>query len=523
MSIKLFFEHIGSALKKAFKVTNIEKIIGFLSFEAISFYFSLSMFLQIGTTFQGKVAMGISTVAAESFKVMLITALSSSGHSLAYYSHRLKMGKEYLSVYLKHLRTYILAFIFYFITAAVSFIATVGFGLSTTYQYSQINRIVDNSSAISTLQTNMDRYSAEIKKYELLNAEDQKSADSYRVTADQFNTVETRSNRNYYLGLVTGLISKMEKRNAQIALWNSDITKWSSEIIALQTIVTDDGQDKQKSIFDLMELSLNGGLTAENIMLLITIILALVIEIGLVYTAPKIKELDEEKDFELYPNYKPKKKEIIEEKTPRIKKTIEIQPPIEEQKVDIKAEIAKALEEEKLKMREEIAVQLKSERELEEKLAQRPEPEEKPTEFKIVETTNDHSKNEDLVIDHGLELAKKGLSSDIKDYEKLQKEELKVEEKSSKEIDPDTKKAENFISVINKMHGMIDEGKKYLLSEEELSSSNKMPLDKVKKIYKYLEYLQLIELEKVSGLWKPKRDKKMMIDIIKSKLIASQK
>ena len=475
MNVKSFFVNIGNILKKAFKVTNLEKIIGFLSFEAISFYFSLSMFLQIGTTVQAKIAMGIATVAAESFKVMLITALSNSGYSLAYYSHRLKMGREYLSVYLKHLKTYLLAFVFYFITAGVSFIATVGFGLATTYQYSQINQVIDNSSAIAAIQSNIDRYQGEIDKYEALNAEDQKSADSYRATAEQFNTVETRANRNYYLGLVTSLIGKMETRNAQIQLWNADITKWSGEIIALQTVVTDDGKESQKSIFDLMEISLNQKISAENIMLLIVVILALVIEIGLVYTSPKIHELDEEKDFELYPNFKRKKKREDSEPTEKIVEKI-VEVPVEKivEKV-VEVPVDRVVEVEKVV----------------EKIVEVPV--EKTVEASIIEEKADIPLEE--------------------------KEPTKVESSGGLEKNDEEKKVENFVNVINKMFTKVDQGKAFLVSEEDLARALYMNIEKVKKIYKYLEFLGLISFDKSSSLWRPKKEKSIVIDIVKSKLM----
>ena len=487
MNVKSFFVNIGNILKKAFKVANLEKIIGFLSFEAISFYFSLSMFLQIGTTVQAKIAMGIATVAAESFKVMLITALSNSGYSLAYYSHRLKMGKEYVSVYLKHLKTYLLAFVFYFITAGVSFIATVGFGLATTYQYSQLNQIVDNSNAIATIQSNIDRYQAEIDKYEALNREDQKSADSYRATAEQFNTVETRANRNYYLGLVTSLIGKMEARNAQIQLWNADITKWSGEIIALQTVVTDDGKESQKSIFDLMEISLNQKISAENIMLLIVVILALVIEIGLVYTSPKIHELDEEKDFELYPNFKRKKKKDDSEPTEKIVEKI-VEVPVEKivEKV-VEVPVDRVVEVEKIV---EKIVEVPVDRVVEvEKIVE-----------KIVETPIVEEKTETLV---------------------EEKEPTKAEssEKNGVEKNDEEKKVENFVNVINKMFTKVDQGKAFLVSEEDLARALYMNIEKVKKIYKYLEFLGLISFDKSSSLWRPKKEKNIVIDIVKSKLM----
>ena len=491
MNVKSFFVNIGNILKKAFKVANLEKIIGFLSFEAISFYFSLSMFLQIGTTVQAKIAMGIATVAAESFKVMLITALSNSGYSLAYYSHRLKMGKEYVSVYLKHLKTYLLAFVFYFITAGVSFIATVGFGLATTYQYSQLNQIVDNSNAIATIQSNIDRYQAEIDKYEALNREDQKSADSYRATAEQFNTVETRANRNYYLGLVTSLIGKMEARNAQIQIWNADIKKWSGEIIALQTVVTDDGKESQKSIFDLMEISLNQKISAENIMLLIVVILALVIEIGLVYTSPKIHELDEEKDFELYPNFKRKKKKDDSEPTEKIvEKVVEkiVEVPVEKivEKV-VEVPIDRVVEVEKIV---EKIVEVPVDRVVEvEKIVE-----------KIVETPIVEEKTETLV---------------------EEKEPTKAEssEKNGVEKNDEEKKVENFVNVINKMFTKVDQGKAFLVSEEDLARALYMNIEKVKKIYKYLEFLGLISFDKSSSLWRPKKEKNIVIDIVKSKLM----
>jgi len=398
---------------------------------------------------------------------MLITSLSSSSHAIAYYSHRLKMGKEYFQVYLKHLKTYFFAFIFYFITASVSFIATVGFGLSTTYQYSQLNQIVDNSSAINTLQSNIDRYNLEIKKYEALNKEDQKSIDSYRATADQFNTVETRSNRNYYLGLVDSLIRKMENRNIQIGLWNTDITKWSEQIIESQTISTNDGKTSQKSIFDLMERSLNGKMSAENIMLLITVILALVIEIGLVYTSPKVRELDEQKDFELYPDFPGK--------TSSIEKIVEV--PVE--KI---VEVEKIIEIEKI-------VEVPVDRIVE----------------KIVEVPI-----EKIIIEAE------------KTVDEVSIEKPLIEEKESVEVSyktNDDKKIENFINVINKMYTKIDQGKSFLVSEEDLSRALYMNVEKVKKIYKYLEFLGLISYDKSSSLWRPKKEKSIVIDIVKSKLM----
>lgn len=487
MNVKSFFVNIGNILKKAFKVTNLEKVIGFLSFEAISFYFSLSMFLQIGTTVQAKIAMGIATVAAESFKVMLITALSNSGYSLAYYSHRLKMGKEYVSVYLKHLKTYLLAFVFYFITAGVSFIATVGFGLATTYQYSQLNQIVDNSNAIATIQSNIDRYQAEIDKYEALNGEDQKSVDSYRATAEQFNTVETRANRNYYLGLVTSLIGKMEARNAQIQLWNADITKWSGEIIALQTVVTDDGKESQKSIFDLMEISLNQKISAENIMLLIVVILALVIEIGLVYTSPKIHELDEEKDFELYPNFKRKKKKDDNDSTERVVEKI-VEVPVEK--------IVEKIVEVPVEKIVEKVVEVPVDRVVEvEKVVEKivEVPVEKTVEASIIEEKADIPLEE--------------------------KEPTKVESSGGLEKNDEEKKVENFVNVINKMFTKVDQGKAFLVSEEDLARALYMNIEKVKKIYKYLEFLGLISFDKSSSLWRPKKEKSIVIDIVKSKLM----
>ena len=493
MNVKSFFVNIGNILKKAFKVTNLEKIIGFLSFEAISFYFSLSMFLQIGTTVQAKIAMGIATVAAESFKVMLITALSNSGYSLAYYSHRLKMGREYVGVYLKHLKTYLLAFVFYFITAGVSFIATVGFGLATTYQYSQINQVIDNSSAIAAIQSNIDRYQGEIDKYEALNAEDQKSADSYRATAEQFNTVETRANRNYYLGLVTSLIGKMETRNAQIQLWNADITKWSGEIIALQTVVTDDGKESQKSIFDLMEISLNQKISAENIMLLIVVILALVIEIGLVYTSPKIHELDEEKDFELYPNFKRKKKREDSEPTEKIVEKI-VEVPVEkivekivEVPVDRVVEVEKVVE----KIVEVPVDRVVEVEKVVEKIVEVPV--EKTVEASIIE------EKADILLE--------------------EKEPTKVESSGGLEKNDEEKKVENFVNVINKMFTKVDQGKAFLVSEEDLARALYMNIEKVKKIYKYLEFLGLISFDKSSSLWRPKKEKNIVIDIVKSKLM----
>ena len=89
----------------------------------------------------------------------------------------------------------------------------------------------------------------------------------------------------------------------------------------------------------------------------------------------------------------------------------------------------------------------------------------------------------------------------------------KVEEKPQED-----KNVENFTNVINKMFTKIQEGKSYLLSEEELVRMTGMTLEKVKKIYKYFEYLDLIYFDKSNGLWKSKRDKAIFIDIVRSKL-----
>lgn len=93
----------------------------------------------------------------------------------------------------------------------------------------------------------------------------------------------------------------------------------------------------------------------------------------------------------------------------------------------------------------------------------------------------------------------------------------KVENKPVAE--KEDKNVENFTNVINKMFTKIQEGKSYLLSEEELVRMTGMTLEKVKKIYKYFEYLDLIYFDKLNGLWKAKRDKAIFTDIVRSKLV----
>ncbi len=550
MNIKELFKNIGNAFKRLFKVENVEKVIGFLSFEAISFYFSLSMYLALGVTFQAKIAMATATVAVEAFKVMLITAMSGSSYAMGFYNKRFKQGKEYITVYLKHLKNFFFAFIFYLTTAGVSFLATVGFGLATVHQYNQINQIVDNSAASKSFQDQITRLQQQIAGHEALNASDRTSANEFMATAATFTDMTDRTqraNKNYYIGEAEKRLKKIEDRNVLIEGLNGQIATIEAQILELDKQVSEDGKEDTKSIFQLMEDSIDGKLTASNIMLIIIVLLALVIEIGLVYTSPKIEKIDEEKDFEMYPNHrlmkkrKPRKQEqeteeeneeseesdsenelenqptlqveqdikpetIEESKSETIKlnpEPIKIQPEIEPKVVESKPEVVELLKPDKLpepNLSTESKISLPSEPiaelDLLSKILKSPEPQK-------IEPKDIKAKEERLAE------AKKEVEAKIK--ESLAESRKEQENKQNKQL----------LYVVDKLFSNAAKGEN-LTSLNELSKSIAIPKDKLEKVCRYLNYIGIVSYDMTNRTWKPKMDKEEAIEVLKQKLIKSK-
>jgi len=564
MNIKELFKNISDGFKKFFKVENIEKIIGFLSFEAISFYFSLSMYLALGVTFQAKIAMGTATVAVEAFKVMLITAMSGSSYAMSFYNKRFKQGKEYFGVYLKHLKSFFFAFLFYFITAGVSFLATVGFGLATVHQYNQVNQIVDNSAATKTFQDQIVRLQQQVVGHETLNASDKSSADEFAATAATFLDMTDRtqrSNKNYYIGEAEKRLKKIEGRNTLIEGLNGQIAIIEAQIIELEKQVSEDGKESTKSIFQLMEDSIDGKLTSSNIMLIIVVLLALVIEVGLVYTSPKIEKIDEEKDFEMYPNHKSIKKrkyrkqeneiddddqDYIETEEPvEIKTNIqasELKPVVEKKFEAIEVpepmiEVIKTPEPiveiievpepmvEVIKTPEPIVEVIKVPEPMVEKtevlepmveVIEAPEPivEVIKTPEPIIEKEVSKPEQKVKVID--IKAKEKRLAEAKKEVEAKIKENLVDVEK-----DKENKQNKQLLYVVDKLFNNTAKGEN-LISLNELSKSISIPKDKLEKVCRYLSYIGVVSYDMSNRTWKPKMDKEEAMEVVKQKLTKSK-
>lgn len=531
MNIKELFKNIGSTFKRLFKVENVEKVIGFLSFEAISFYFSLSMYLALGVTFQAKIAMATATVAVEAFKVMLITAMSGSSYAMGFYNKRFKQGKEYITVYLKHLKNFSFAFLFYLTTAGVSFLATVGFGLATVHQYNQINQIVDNSAASKSLQDQITRLQQQIIGHEALNASDRLSANEFMATAATFLDMTDRTqraNKNYYIGEAEKRLKKIEDRNLLVDELNSQIATIETQIIELDKQVSEDGKENTKSIFQLMEDSINGRLTASNIMLIIVVLLALVIEIGLVYTSPKIEKIDEEKDFEMYPNHrfmkkrKPRKQEQEDGETesdeidePESNTQQELETEIKPQKFEIieskpeiaelpKPEVVELPEPETIKLPDLKPVELKQDVEL---LKPEIQKESKPDPLSKILESNEIKKEKSTVKakEERLAEAKKEVEAKIK--ESLVEARKEQENKQNKQL----------LYVVDKLFSDTAKGEN-MTSLNELSKSISIPRDKLEKVCRYLNYIGVVSYDMSNRTWKPKVDKEEAIEILKQKL-----
>jgi len=541
MSTKELLKNIGNGFRKFFKVENIEKIIGFLSFEAISFYFSLSMYLDIGTDFRGKLAMGIATVAVEAFKVMLITGMSGSSYAMSFYNKRFKQGKEYFTVYLKHLKNFSFAFMFYLTTASVSFLATVGFGLATVHQYNQVNQIIDNSVAMKALQDQVIRIQQQITGHEGLNISDKISSDKFIETASSFEDMTDRTqraNKNYYIEEAEKRLKKIEDRNILIGNLNNQIAEIENNIVELQKQVLNDGKENTKSIFQLMEDSLNGKLTASNIMLIIVVILAFVIEVGLVYTSPKIEKIDEEKDFEMYPNHKfiKRKKyrkqeiedeideiELVEIESTEAKSELEIKPEPEvelEAKPEVELEIKPEVELE-IKPEPEVELEAKPEVELEIKPEAKPEPE--------VELKSEPEAKLKSEVKSEIKPVIKNLNkpTEIKAKEKRLIEAKKEVEAKIREgliearKDQENKQNKQILFIIDKLFNNAIKGEN-LVSLNDLSKSISIPRDKLEKVCKYLNYIGVVSYDMSNRTWKTKMNKEEAIEIVKEKLAKSK-
>ncbi len=552
MNIKELFKNIGNAFKRLFKVENVEKVIGFLSFEAISFYFSLSMYLALGVTFQAKIAMATATVAVEAFKVMLITAMSGSSYAMGFYNKRFKQGKEYITVYLKHLKNFFFAFLFYLITAGVSFLATVGFGLATVHQYNQINQIVDNSAASKSLQDQIVRLQQQITGHETLNASDRLSADEFMATATTFTDMTDRiqrTNKNYYIGEAEKRLKKIEDRNLLIDDLNSQIATIEAQILELDKQVSEDGKEDTKSIFQLMEDSIDGKLTASNIMLIIVVLLALVIEIGLVYTSPKIEKIDEEKDFEMYPNHKlmkkrkPRKQEQETEEEDSESEELDSENELENQPTlqveqDTKSEVVEESKTEVIKSNPGLTV---SQPEIESKtgaVESKPEVVELLKPDKLPEPSLSTESKISLPSEPITELdplskilkspePQKTEPKDIKaKEERLAEAKKEVEAKIKESLAESRKEQENkqnkqLLYVVDKLFSNAAKGEN-LTSLNELSKSIAIPKDKLEKVCRYLNYIGIVSYDMTNRTWKPKMDKEEAIEVLKQKLIKSK-
>jgi len=537
MNIKELLNNVNNGFKNFFKTENLEKLIGFLSFEAISFYFTLSMYLDIGTDFRGKVAMGIATVAVEAFKVMLITSMSGCSYAMSFYNKRFKSGKEYITVYLKHLKNFSLAFIFYLITASVSFLATVGFGLATVYQYNQINQIIDISSEKEFSQNQVLRIQQQIIEYEALNTDDRNVANQFISTSLVFTDMDDRTqrlNKNYYIEEAEKRFKKIEDRNILITELNKNISNIQIELQNLEKQISEDNKENKKSIFQLMEESINYKFSASNIMLTIVVLLALVIEIGLIYTSPKISKIDEEKDFEMYPNHKFmkkrkfKKQEIevdedfeetdAEAKTEEVK---EIKIEIEETDVEAKTEESKEI---KIEI-EETNVEAKTEKVKEIKV----EIEETDIEAKTETEESKEIKIEKAKTEVEEEIKKAGVEKNltIKEKEKhLAEAKKEVETKIKERLAESRKEQEDkqnkqLLYVIDKLFDNTIKGED-LISLNELSKLISIPKDKLEKVCKYLNYIGVVSYNASNRTWKPKFNKEEAIIIVKQKLIKSK-